>query len=110
MTQVYTETTTPLTGNAVFTGPGRDSGAGAGALARDSKFNAYAFANVAGTLKIEASNDGTTWYRAIADQAVGAGAAVIASIPVIARLHRAVFTNGAGAQATFVLNTSYTAA
>jgi hypothetical protein len=107
---IFAESVTPLGASATFTGASRYCGQPAGGAAAYAAFNAFAFADVAGTLRIEASNDQITWRRATADQAVGASAALILSIPVFAAFYRAVYINGAGAQAAFMLNTSFTAA
>ena len=108
----WQESVTAQAGAATVTGTARDTAATATAH-RYSAFNAQASADVAGTLRIEVSNDNTTWHPATANVSLAAassGFAVQVSIPVIARYHRAVFINGAGAQARFLLNTSYTAA
>lgn len=104
----YQESATAQAASATVTGTARQTaltGNGHGY----SKFNAYAFADVAGTMRIEVSNDNTTWRRATVDTAVAAGSFGILSIPVVARYARAVFINGAAAQTAFLLNTSYTA-
>lgn len=106
----WNESTTAQAASATVTGTSRDAGVAPGAFCRYAAFNAFAFADVAGTLRIETSLDGTTWRKASADQAMTAGQGLYLSVPVTARYHRAVFVNGAGAQATFMLNTSYTVA
>lgn len=105
----YNESTTAQAANATLTGTSRDVGVAAAAVHRYSKFNAMAFADVAGTLRIEVSNDNTTWRRATPDTAVAAGAVQVLSVPVMTRYHRAVFVNGATLQTAFMLNTSFTA-
>lgn len=102
------ESVTAQAGNATVTGTSRDVGVAGGTAHRYAKFNTYAFADVAGTLRIEVSNDNTNWRRATADTAVAANTPVILSVPTIARYHRAVFVNGASAQTTFIFNTSFT--
>lgn len=106
----FEESITSLTASATLTGLTRDVGAVAGLAHKVAAFNAFAFASVAGTLRIEVSNDNTTWRRITADTAVAAGAAIILSVPVVARYHRAVFVNGAAAQTAFMANTSFTMA
>jgi hypothetical protein len=106
----YNETTSAQAASATFTGTSRDIGAAASILHRYSAFNAAVFANVAGSVRIEMSNDGTTWRRATADTAVAANNPVFLSIPTTTRYHRAVYVNGAAAQTAFMLNTSYTGA
>lgn len=105
----YNDNTTAQAASATVTGTARDVGVAAAAVHRYSAFNAMAFADVAGTMRIEISNDNTTWRRATADTAVAANTAVILSIPVMTRYHRVVYVNGAAAQTAFMLNTSFTA-
>lgn len=104
------ESTTNLGASATLTGATRDVGVAAGEPHRFSAFNAYSLSNVAGTIRIECSNDGTTWRRATADQAAGVNTAVILSVPVFARYYRVVYVNGAGAQGSFFCCSSFTAA
>lgn len=106
----WNESVTAQAISATVTGATRDTGVAPGANHRYAAFNAYAFADQAGTLRIEVSTDNVTWRRATADVAVTAGAALFLSVPVVARSHRAVYVNGATAQAAFMLNTSYTVA
>jgi hypothetical protein len=108
----FAETTTNLGVSATFTGGSRDVGDGPGnrSSVAFAAFNAFAFSDQAGTLRIEVSNDNATWRRASADQAVAAGGALYLSVPITARFHRAVFVNGGVAQTAFMLNTSYTVA
>lgn len=106
----YNESVVAQAASATVTGTSRDVGVAAAAVHRYSAFNASAFADQAGTLRIEVSNDNTTWRRITADTAVAANTAVILSVPIMTRYHRAVYVNGATAQGAFMLNTSYTAA
>lgn len=105
----YNESTTAQAANATLTGTSRDIGFAAAVAHRYSRFNAMAFADVAGTLRIECSNDNTTWRRVTEDTTVAAGAVQVLSVPVMTRYHRAVYINGATLQAAFMLNSSYTA-
>lgn len=105
----YNDNTTAQAASATVTGTARDVGVAAAAVHRYSAFNAMAFADVAGTMRIECSNDNTTWRRATADTAVAANAVVYLSVPVMTRYYRVVFVNGAAAQTAFMLNTSFTA-
>lgn len=105
----YNDSTTAQAASATVTGTARDVGVAAAAVHRYSAFNAMAFADVAGTMRIECSNDNTTWRRATADTAVAANAVVYLSVPVMTRYYRVVFVNGAAAQTAFMLNTSFTA-
>lgn len=106
----YNETTTAQAASATYTGTARDVAIIAGSVNPFAKFNAVAFADQAGTLRIEMSNDNATWRRATADTAVAAGSTVYLTVPVTTRYHRAVYINGATLQGAFMLNTSYTAA
>lgn len=106
----WNDSTTAQAASATVTGTARDVGAAAAAVHRYSAFNASAFADQAGTLRIECSNDNTTWRRATADTAVTANSVVYLSVPVMTRYYRAVYVNGATLQTAFMLNTSFTAA
>ena len=104
----YNESVVAQAAAATVTGTARDTLVAAAAVHRYSAFNASAFADQAGTLRIEVSNDNTTWRRATADTAVAANAVVVLTVPVMTRYHRAVFINGATLQTAFMLNTSFT--
>lgn len=110
----YSESVTPLAASTSAPLTTRDTGAaltaGVSAAHRYSAFNAFAFADQAGTMRIECSQDNVTWRRMTADVAVAASTPVILSVPVMARYHRVVYANGATLQTAFMLNTSYTAA
>ncbi len=106
----YNESTTAQAASATVTGTTRDVAVAAGTTHRYTAFNASGFADVAGTLRIEMSNDNTTWRRATADTAVGANAVVHLSVPIMTRYYRAVYINGGTIQTAFMLNTSLTAA
>lgn len=106
----YNDSVTALAGAATFTGTARDVAIAAGSVQPFAAFNATAFADQAGTLRIEMSNDSTTWRRATADTAVAAGAVVTLSVPVVTRYYRVVYVNGATLQGAFMLNSSYTVA
>ena len=105
----YNESTSAQAANATLTGTSRDTGAAAGSVHRYSAFNAFAFADQAGTMRIECSNDNTTWRRASADTAVAANTPVYLSVPIMTRYYRTVYVNGATLQTVFMLNTSFTA-
>lgn len=105
----YNDSSTAQAAAATVTGSARDIATAAGTNHRYSAFNAMAFADVAGTMRIEISNDNSTWRRATVDTAVAANTPVILSIPVMTRYHRVVYVNGAAAQTVFMLNTSFTA-
>lgn len=106
----YNESVTAQAASATLTGTARDVAVAAAAVHRYSAFNAMAFADQAGSMRIEVSNDSTTWRRITVDTAVAANTPVILSVPVMTRYHRVVYINGATAQTAFMLNTSFTAA
>lgn len=106
----YNESVTAQAASATLTGTTRDIGVAAAAVHRYSAFNASAFADQAGSMRIEVSNDNVTWRRITADTPVAANTPVILSVPIMTRYHRAVYVNGAAAQTAFMLNTSLTAA
>lgn len=99
---VYTDSSTNLAGSATFTGTSRDAGATPGY----NLFVANAFADVAGTLRIEKSTDNTTWRKA-GEVAVGAGEAKELVARVTTRYARVVFVNGGSAQTQFLLTSAY---
>lgn len=105
----YNESTTAQAASATLTGTSRDVGIAAGTLNPYGSFNAVAFADQAGNLRIEMSNDNTTWRRATPDTAVAANSVVTLSVPVVTRYYRAVYVNGATLQTAFMLNTAFTA-
>lgn len=106
----WNDSVTAQAASATVTGTARDAGVAVATACRYAAFNAFAFADVAGTLRIEVSTDNVTWRKASADQAITPGQGLFLSVPVSSRYHRAVFVNGATAQASFMLNTSYTVA
>jgi hypothetical protein len=99
---VYTDSSTNLGASATFTGTSRDGGS----TPAYNIFTANAFADVAGTLRIEKSTDNTTWRKA-AEIAVGANEGKDLTVRCTARYHRVVYVNGAGAQAAFLLTSAY---
>lgn len=104
----WNESVTPQGASATVTGTARDVGAQAGQNHGLCAFNVIAVSDQAGTIRIESSLNGSTWYRATADVAVAANTPVILSIPISSQFHRAVYVNGATAQTSFKLDTSYT--
>lgn len=66
-------------------------------------FRAFASSDVAGTLSVQQSEDGSTWHTTVS-QPVAAGATagtVLESLITLPNV-RASYLNGAGAQASFV--------
>lgn len=104
----WNERVTAQGASVTVNGLSRDVGVQQGQNHGLCAFNAMAVSNQAGTLRIESSINGSTWYRATADVAVAANTPVILSIPVMSQFHRAVYVNGATAQSSFKLDTSYT--
>lgn len=104
----YTESTTAQAANATLTGTSRDTAIAAGTVQQYAKFNAFAFSDQAGTMRIEVSADNTTWRRATVDTAVAASTPVYLTVPVLNRYHRVVYVNGATLQTQFMLNSGYT--
>ncbi|MBX9663472.1 hypothetical protein [Novosphingobium sp.] len=105
----FTDSTTALAASATFTGTGR-----ANSAAQFAFFNATAFADQAGTLFIDQSLDTGTSYQAIASQALAAGSGANLSVRLCgavgtATLYRVRYVNGAGAQTTFRLSSSFSA-
>ena len=104
----WNESVTPQGASVTVIGAARDVGAQAGQNHGLCAFNAMAVSDQAGAVRIESSLTGSTWYRSTVDVAVAAGTPAILSIPVVSRFHRAVYVNGATAQGSFKLDTSYT--
>lgn len=105
----FTDSSTALGGSASFTGTGRANSAGQFAF-----FNATAFADQAGTLFIDQSLDSGATYQAIASQAVVANGAANLSVRLCgavgtATLYRVRYVNGATAQATCRISSSFSA-
>ncbi|MCW1382903.1 hypothetical protein OLX02_08710 [Novosphingobium sp. KCTC 2891] len=105
----YTDSTTALAGAATFTGTGRATGSTPYAF-----FNACAYADQAGTLFVDQSLDTGTTYQPVASQAVPAGSFANLAVRLCgafgaATLYRVRYVNGATAQATFRLSSSFSA-
>lgn len=105
----WQETGTAQAGGVTVTGTARDAGTTAGVAHRYSFFVAFAIADVAGTMRIEGSVDGSTWARATVDTAVAANTPVFLKVSTVFRYFRVVYINGASAQTMFRLNTALTA-
>ena len=103
----FLDSTTALGASASYTGTARAT-ASWGAYC---SFLAFAFADVAGTLVIDWTCDNGTTWQALSSVAVGAGTSQVlkASIPAFAAnvSLRVRYVNGAAAQATFRLATSF---
>lgn len=95
----YSDTTTPLGASTSFTGTSR-------ALFNPGmvgKFRAFAYADQAGTLKIEQSRTGSTWYQ-MASASVSANTPTTLESNIYMQYVRVAYTNGATAQSSFELN------
>ena len=101
-----TGTPSALGGSATFTGTARDVGVAVGTKNGAAYFNASFLADQAGTAYVDASNDGTNWYN-LASNAITAGSAVILTVPVMTRYHRARLVNGSTAETYLWINTAY---
>ena len=105
----YTDSTSALGAAAVFTGTSRILGS----YGQFSYYNASAYADVAGTLYIDWSCDAGTTWQVLNSASVAAGASVQLSAALVGfssvNYYRVRFVNGAAAQATFRLATSFTA-
>lgn len=95
-----------LAASAVFNGGSRDSGTVTGGITPYSRFGGFILASQPGTLRIEGSDDGATWYT-VASQAVVAATALDVSVPARTRYHRVAFTNGATPQTSIRINSGY---
>lgn len=104
----YNDTVTPILAAATFTGVARDLGVVAGAVGPWPYFNAYFFANVAGTVRIESSPDNVTWTRSTIDTALGVSTPLYLTVKVVTRYYRVVLVNGGTNQGSVVVNSSYT--
>lgn len=105
----FTDSSAALGASGIFTGTGRANSAGQFAF-----FNATAFSDQAGTLFIDQSLDSGATYQAITSQPVVAGGAAILSARLCgavgtATLYRVRYVNGASAQATFRISSSFSA-
>ncbi len=108
-TTFWNDSTTVLAASATFTGTARDVGVASGTVTTATYFNASFFADQAGTVSIEVSNDNTTW-RQIASAALAVSTPAILSVPVMTRFHRVKLVNGATLQGLVMINSSYTGA
>lgn len=98
-----------LAGSATFTGASRDVGVAAATLTNQAYFNAFFYADQAGTAYVDCSNDNSTWY-VCATNALTASTPLILTVPVMTRYHRARLVNGSSAETYLWVNTSYTGA
>lgn len=105
----YTDSTTALAASATYTGTGR-----AASNTQYCYFNAVAYADQAGTLYVDQSLDTGATYQPVASQAVTATVAGQLAVRLTgaltsATLYRVRFVNGATAQATFRISSSFSA-
>lgn len=105
----YTDSTTTLAASANFTGTGRAS-----SQPQFAFFAASAFADTAGTLFIDLSLDSGATYQQVASVALAANTGQQLAVRTTgaystATLYRVRYVNGATAQGTFRLSSSYSA-
>jgi hypothetical protein len=97
---VYVEKVEETT--AVLGISGSYTGQSVNALAYN-RLTGFAKSDVAGTIKVEHSHDGNTWYSDSAqDVSVAAGTTKVFSVEASASFMRAVYVNGGTAQTSFV--------
>lgn len=92
-------TTSTLSGAAVFTGVSTD-------VTAYATITVFVDSNVDGTLAMQLSTDGINWDRqkvVVLDQDISSGS--VHTLEVVSQFFRVVFTNGAGAQGHFRLQT-----
>jgi hypothetical protein len=99
----YTETTTNLTSGQIFTGPSRDI-----TSFQQGMFTGFCYADVSGTLYVEESIDGSTFYP-MQQIPVPAGLAVKFENRMHSRYARVRYVNGVTAQTTFRISSTVSA-
>jgi hypothetical protein len=103
----YTDTATPLTGAATFTGTWRNSGATAGTVGAPWAYVEATFtADQAGTAYIDFSTDGATTVVSVS-AALGAAATTTLRKSLTTKYWRTRFVNGGAAQATFSVTSAF---
>lgn len=95
-TSLFADTTTALTAGATYTGASRDTGS----TTLYSRFRGISLSNVPGTLYIEQSTDGTTWF-----ETNSLPSSMQFDEPVLARYVRVRYVNGGTAQTSFRIQT-----
>lgn len=99
---IYADTTTALSGAATYTGTSRD----AGSTNTMRYFTAHFYADQEGTSYVQNSVDGTNWVT-VAKASLTALEPVTMRVDVMARYHRVLHINGASAQGSFAVRSSY---
>lgn len=95
----FTETVTAILAAAgVQTGASRRAVGRANSSASYPFFSVNCFSPTDGSLRIQQSVDGTTWWDLTAPTAVTANVPVQITVRAVAEYHRAIFTNGSTAQ------------
>lgn len=97
------ESSTVLAANATFNGAAHDGGAAGVASTGYSRFRVFAYSDQAGTVNIQTSVDGTTWYT---DYSASQAAASPSTYEYIMCLEyvRVQFVNGSTLQTVFELD------
>ena len=100
----YVDSTTALGASATFTGTTRNLQVSTSPIiVYYAGVRAIVTANVAGTLYIDESPDGSTWLQGAASAAVAAGAVVTLSYKAVNGYVRVRYVNGSTAQSSFGL-------
>jgi hypothetical protein len=108
----FTESSTPLGASASITGAARATGGTSGGVGSRANFvTVEAITDVTGgTVFLQKSTDGGTIWKTVSTSAAVSVGATTLTARVSAGHYRAVFTNGATAQAVFGLTLSFTGA
>lgn len=99
----YNDTTTALAASGTFTGTARDFGVSP--QVGRKVFSVNGFADQAGTLFVDMSNDNVTWRQAKKGTCL-AGDSVDLNVAVVTRYYRVRWVNGATAQTALMINSS----
>jgi hypothetical protein len=90
------ESVTPLAANGVFNGAAVDCGAAA------TRFRGWASSDQAGTINMQESSDGVTWYTTTSQPlAAGTGTGTVVELITTLRYQRVQVVNGTTLQTTF---------
>ena len=104
VTFIGAEATSPLAGNATFNGATRQIGDPLGTLGQASRLRAMAYSDVAGTLKIQQSRDGTTWRSSVVQPVAAGDPGQVVEALIVRPYVRVVYVNGATIQTVFELD------
>jgi hypothetical protein len=107
-TLFYNDSTSNQTNGTTLTGTTRDTGFAAGTICPWNYFNVTVYNSHAATLKIQMSNDNSTWFDATPTINILAGTVNTLSAPVVTRYYRLLHVQGGSSSTTFCANSSYT--